>query len=92
MSLTQTAPAPSPTTATMTFPEFMDYLARGGQRGTKGYALDRGVDEEALARYVRGAVSVYERVELQEIIVNCEWASAYVVHLMKQRGHNRRAA
>ena len=73
------------TTTSQSFPEFLDFLMRGGTRSTRSYSLDHGVDETALARYVSGAVSVYERQEIQNVIARNDWAKNYVVDLVKKR-------
>jgi hypothetical protein len=79
-------------TTTVSFPEFLDHLMKGGTRGTRSYALDHGVDEAALARYTSGAVTVYERQEITNVISRNEWARSYVVNLVKQRRRHRSAA
>ena len=75
----------APATHSLTFPEFLDYVMRGGERGTRSYSLDHGIDETALIRYANGAVSTYERQEIQEIISRCAWAREFVVNIVKQK-------
>jgi hypothetical protein len=55
------------------------------RRGTRECALDLGVDEMALLRYASGAVSTYERQEIQNVLVRNEWAMNYVVRAVKDR-------
>lgn len=82
----------TPSAHSLTFPEFLDYMMKGGTRGTRDYALDHGVDETALARYASGAVSTYERQEIQNVLARCDWAREYVVNLVKRKRSKRNAA
>ena len=52
---------------------------------TRGHALDLGLDEQALARYVSGACSAYERTEIERSLLQCNWAMERVVEMMRSR-------
>lgn len=54
-------------------------------RGSRDYALDRGVDEKALERYATGACSLYEREEIESVIARNKWSLDYVVQYVKSR-------
>jgi len=54
-------------------------------RHTRTYALDFGIDEAALLRYTSGAVSTYERSEIEHIVARCNWALKQVVRSVKRR-------
>ncbi|MHC4180280.1 MAG: hypothetical protein ACYSWU_22475 [Planctomycetota bacterium] len=83
----------TPASHSLTFPEFLDYLMKGATRGTRSYALDHGVDEPALIRYANGAVTVYEREEIQDVLSRCAWARDYVVNYVKwKRTRSNRSA
>jgi hypothetical protein len=71
--------APNPTT-------FEDLLTRAARTTSlRTYALDYGVDDEALVRYTSGAVSDEERVTIEHVIGRCAWAQERVVALVKKR-------
>jgi hypothetical protein len=77
----------------MDFPAFLQTaFDHGGCRGGKSYALDHGVDEVALVRYANGAVSVYERREIQGVISRNEWARNFVIDHVKRQRAKRNAA
>lgn len=81
------------TPETPTFPELLTQAMRGpGGRSSRQYALDHGVDEAALARYASGAVTVYERAEIQNVLTVNDWAMNFVVDLVKSRRRKRSAA
>ena len=54
-------------------------------RGSRDYALNRGVDEKALERYATGACSLYEREEIESVIAKNKWSRDYVVQYVKSR-------
>ena len=87
-----TTRSPKTSTSAMTFPEFLDHLLVGGERGTRSYALDHGVDETALIRYANGAVSAYERAEITAVISRNAWAKDFVVQVVKQKRKQQAAA
>ncbi len=83
------APSPSPASFNATT-QFVKLVAEAipalrGANDTRGYALDFGVDEKALDAYATGALSVSERNSIQQVIVQCGWARAYVVEKIKSR-------
>jgi len=86
------------TTATPTtessFPKFLADASAYNQRvlSGKSYAHDHGVDETALLRYANGAVSVYERREIEEVVARCAWALDWVVNYVKNKRETRQAA
>ena len=87
------SPAAAPSIATMDFPTFLtEIMANGGTRATRDYSLDHGVDEEALVRYANGAVSVFEREEIEGLIGRCAWARQIVVDTIKWKRKKRSAA
>jgi len=67
------------------FPGFFDRAVTrlSAWRNSREYALELGVDEEALERYATGAISMYERSEIEPILVKCQWAMNYVARLAK---------
>jgi hypothetical protein len=70
-----------------------DAMRGASQLRQRDYALDHGVDEQALVGYATGALSVYERKEIEQIIIRCEWARKFVVdHIKEQRKECIRAA
>lgn len=84
-------------TATPETPSFPALLMEAAKFGTsvrsrKQYALDHGVDETALIRYANGAVSVYERREIESVLSRCDWARNFVVDLVKNRRRKKDAA
>lgn len=77
----------------MSFPEFLEEaLSRGSPVRHKQYSLDHGVDETALIRYANGAVSTYERSEVEAVLTKCDWARDFVVNLVKNKRVLRNAA
>ena len=84
----------TPEPETTSFPAFLTEVMQRGQsvRSQKHYALDHGVDEAALSRYASGAVSVYERQEIQNVLIRCDWARNYVIDLVKNQRRKRSAA
>jgi len=66
-----------------------DALTRGR---TETFALDHGVDHEALIRYANGAVSVYERAQINYVLARCERSRRTVVDLVRERRCERNAA
>lgn len=91
MLLTATPETP---TATPSFPALLEEAMRrvSSARSRRQYSLDHGVDETALIRYANGAVSTYERQEIQGVLSKCDWARNYVVNLVKNRRAKRDAA
>jgi hypothetical protein len=85
---------PTPATTTMSFPAFVEEAMSRGRsvRSQKEHALDLGVDEAALIRYANGAVSAYERTEIQNVIANCDWAREIVINQVKNKRRHRNAA
>jgi len=63
-----------------------------GTSGTRDHALDMGIDEPALIRYANGAVSVYRRQEIQNVILNNRWSREYVVDYVKSKRKKQAAA
>lgn len=80
--------------ATPTFSDLLTEVVKRGwtARSRKHYALDRGVNESALLRYADGAVSVYERVTFETVLLNCDWALNFVVDQVKSRREKKGAA
>ena len=58
-------------------------------RGTRAYALDFGIDEQALDDYVAGACSAYERKAVEHVLVRNRWAMNYVVSRVKEKRKQR---
>jgi hypothetical protein len=67
--------------------------ARGSRfSDSRAYARDLGLDEPALLRYASGAVSMYERQEIEQLVLRCEWARDFVIdHMKRQRKKDQRA-
>ena len=85
--------ATPPTTSPGSFESLVDTAMRGRRpQSERHYALDHGVDEPALSRYASGAVSVYERYEIECVIAKCVWARNYVVDLVRDSRRVRNAA
>lgn len=63
-------------------------------RGSHGEerALDMGVEETALLRYVSGAVSTYERGFINALAASNDWVLKQIVRLTKQKRRQRRVA
>ena len=78
---------PAPVGRGTSFPKLISQAIQGAetQRNSRDYALDHGVDKEALKRYATGAISVYERREIDAIVAKCRWAMDHVVSLVKAR-------
>jgi hypothetical protein len=91
MLLTATPETP---TAAPTFPALLEEAMRqsSSARSRRQYSLDHGIDETALIRYANGAVSTYERREIEGVLTKCDWARNYVVDLVKNRRVKRDAA
>jgi hypothetical protein len=89
------SPAASPSMSPEAFETFLATAVRQ-PRTTRTYALDHGVDEPALLRYASGAVNMYERKEIEHVLIRCEWAQKFVVDHIKstrqKRNRNRVAA
>lgn len=85
---------PTPAMTSMSFPAFLEEAMLRGRsvRSQKTHALDLGVDEAALIRYANGAVSAYERTEIEHVIANCDWARKIVVNQVKNKRRHRNAA
>ena len=63
---------------------FESLLSRAAfHRGSRDYALDYGVDEEALICYADGAVA--DDGGITGVLVCCEWATKFVVERVKRR-------
>ena len=77
-------------------PTHFDSLVRQAVslRGSLGRerALDMGVDETALLRYVSGAVSTYERGCISALAASNDWVLQQIVKLTKQKRKRRRVA
>ncbi len=54
-------------------------------RNSRDYALDCGIDEQALEAYASGACSLYERKAVERLISKCQWAMTYLTDLVKSR-------
>lgn len=54
-------------------------------RASRDYALDHGIDEQALEAYASGACSLYERKSIERLVCKCQWAMDYVTDLIKSR-------
>jgi len=54
-------------------------------RGTRDYALNLGLTEEALERYTSGACSLYEQDDIERSLTKSRWATDYVINLVKSR-------
>ena len=77
----------------VTFPELVTESIASGVRDARTYALDFGVDEEALVRYANRALCDEERQSIQRIIARNKWAREFVVnHVKRKRKKNRVAA
>jgi hypothetical protein len=60
--------------------------------GSRPYALDHGVDEQALIRYADGALSVSERDSVAGLLARCSWARKFVVGRVKKHRWKIRSA
>lgn len=81
----------TPAATSVTFPELV--TESSGMRDARTYALDFGVDEEALVRYANGAFCDEERQSIQRVIARNKWAMEFVVnHVKRKRKKNRVAA
>ena len=86
MPVTRCTPAPKAL-------DFTAFLTEAfAARGSRTHATDYGVNETALLRYTSGAVSMYERKEIEGIIARNDWARNYNVGHMKHRRRKRSAA
>ena len=96
LSMLTTAPSPSPKHDPRAFEDLLMTAVRGPSfRSTRTFALDHGVDEPALLRYASGAVSMYERLEIEAVVRQCDWARQFVVQHVKSTRYkqgNRNAA
>lgn len=59
-------------------------------RSMRTYALDHGVNEQALVRYTNGALSDDERETVIGMVARCKWAHEFVVALVKQRRRHKK--
>lgn len=82
--------SPSPVTPITTKHDFEELVETAGrlharERNTKQYALDLGVTEELLDRYVDGEIDEHERHSIQSVLCCCRWAMRYVTTMVKAR-------
>ena len=81
------------TATTVSFPMLVTASITSGVRDARTYALDYGVDEEALIRYANGAFCDEERQTIQGVIARNKWARNFVVnHVKRKRKKHKDAA
>jgi len=79
-------PAPAPSPGQKTFADLVSEAAQLPRPSdTRTHALSLGFDETALLRYASGAVSTYERHEITNLVIRCEWARKFIVDHVKSR-------